>query len=145
MSLLHATDAEAPCVPRRSTFDRDPSRSMWSSACAAKGDSQQVALNMEYDWRPEAPYVRAALADAAGLRPQPKPRPGIKSPGANCRRSRNAPYPASPSNAPRVQVSIRGLPRMSLPATGAPVHTALTPLPEVTVRNLPSGYWKFSL
>ena len=28
-----------------------------------KGRAQQVALNMEYDWRPDAPYARAALAD----------------------------------------------------------------------------------
>jgi putative intracellular protease/amidase/YHS domain-containing protein len=29
-----------------------------------KGRAQQVAINMEYDWRPEAAYARAALADA---------------------------------------------------------------------------------
>lgn len=29
-----------------------------------KGRAQQVALNMEYDWRPDAAYARAALADA---------------------------------------------------------------------------------
>ena len=29
-----------------------------------KGRAQQVALNMEYDWRPDTPYARAALADA---------------------------------------------------------------------------------
>ncbi len=29
-----------------------------------KGRAQQVALNMEYDWRPDTPYARASLADA---------------------------------------------------------------------------------
>lgn len=29
-----------------------------------KGRAQQVALNLEYDWRPDTPYARAALADA---------------------------------------------------------------------------------
>lgn len=29
-----------------------------------KGKAQQVALNMEYDWKPDASYARAALADA---------------------------------------------------------------------------------
>ncbi|HKI02462.1 MAG TPA: DJ-1/PfpI family protein [Thermoanaerobaculia bacterium] len=29
-----------------------------------KGKAQQVALNMEYDWRPDTPYARAGLADA---------------------------------------------------------------------------------
>ena len=29
-----------------------------------KGKAQQVALNMEYDWRPGTPYARASLADA---------------------------------------------------------------------------------
>lgn len=29
-----------------------------------KGRAQQVALNMEYDWRPDSGYARAAMADA---------------------------------------------------------------------------------